>query len=660
MPNKLLIVEDESIIAKDLEQHLRAWGYQVVGLAASGEEAFDLALNLHPDLVLMDIRLNGEIDGIETTARIYEHLDVPVIYLTAHADEQTLERAKVTHPLGYLMKPVDFPTLHASIQMALYTHAISQKLAESELQHKTILSTTLDGFVLVDEKGHFQDVNEAFCRLTGYSRAELLKLSLLDLEETESAAEIEAHLERLKGSGEDRFETRYRRKDGSTVELDISVTHFKDKHCFFAFARDISEQKKAQAKILELNASLLGQVNENAQLYEAERKQRELAETLVKASEALATSLDTNAVLDLILEQIGRVIQNDVCSIMLIESAENTRTVRSHGYNTFKADLFIETFIFPLSGLSIRKEIIKSGEALVVPDVAEDPRWAKVGAAWLRSYIAAPIIIQKKVVGLINVGSSMPGVYSQAHANHLQTFAHQAAVAFQNARFFEEAQANTKRLQSLSHQLINIQETERRYLARELHDEIGQALTAISLILKAVQNLTDPSLIQTRIGEGLAILNLALQQVRKISLDLHPSLLDDLGLVPALRWYADREAKWGNFKVLVQAKEIKNLPEELKLVCFRVTQEALTNISRHAKADNVTIQVRKQSGILHLFIHDDGQGFNVQEMLNSAIQGQSLGLLGMKERVILIGGEIEIHSTPNAGTKIHVQFPLGK
>lgn len=659
MAIRLLIVEDEIIIAKDLEQHLRGWGYQVVGLAATGEDAFQLAVDLRPDLVLMDIRLNGEIDGIETTARILKHLDLPVIYLTAYADEQTLGRAKITHPLGYLIKPVDFLTLHASIEMALYTHSISKQLVESELQHKTILSTTLDGFMLVDERGHFQDVNEALCKMTGYSRDEMLTLSLPDLEDIESPADIEGHMEELKKNGEDRFETRYRRKDGTTIELEMSVTYFKDKQCFFAFARDITERKSNQERILKLNTNLLVQAEENARLYQEERKQRELAETLVKASEALATSLDTNAVLDLILEQIGRVIQNDVCNIMLIDNDQNTRSVRSRGYDTFNADVFIETFIFPLSGQTIRKEIIETGKALVIPDVFEDPRWAKVGAAWLRSYIAAPISVQKKVIGFINVGSSLPGVYGEQHAAHLQTFAHQAAVAFQNARFFEEAQSNAKQLQSLSHQLINIQETERRYLARELHDEIGQALTAAHLILLGTQLLSDVELIQSRIKEGLAILNLALQQVRKISLDLHPTMLDDLGLIPALRWYADRESKWSNFEVQVQAKEIKNLPEDVQLVCFRIAQEALTNISRHSKADHVIIQLWKRSSNLHLSIQDNGDGFNVQEALNNALQGQSLGLLGMRERVMLVGGEIEIYSFQKGGTEIHARFPLG-
>ncbi len=663
MTIRLLIVEDEVIIAKDLEQHLRRWGYEVVGLATSSDEALQLAVDALPDLILMDIQLDGGgLDGVETTALIYQQIDIPVIYLTAHSDERTLERAKPTRPFGYLVKPVDFPTLHASIEMAVYTHSIRQQLVESELQHKSILSTALDGFMLVDTTGHLRDVNQALCNMLGYTHEEMLSLSVVDLKNDPITEEMDERMMITRRQGSHRFESSYRRKNGTPVEVDVSVVYFEKKLSFFAFIHDITKRKNNEQRISQLNTHLSAQVIENTRLYQEERKQRELAETLVKASEVLAASLDADVVLDLILDQIGRIIQNDVCNIVLLDD-ENCHTVRSRGYDTFNADVFIETFIFPLSGLSIRNEIINTGQALVVPDVSDDPRWAKAGAAWLRAYIAAPIIIQKNVIGFINVGSSLPDVYGSQEAIHLQTFANQAAVAFQNARFFEDAQNNAQRLQALSHQLINIQETERRYIARELHDEIGQALTAANMILQGAQSLTDISLIQTRLTDSLAILNLALQQTRKISLDLHPSLLDDLGLVPALRWYADREATWSNFKVQVQAKEtsqIACLSEELKLVCFRITQEALTNISRHAQARHVTIKLWEDGSKIHLTIRDDGQGFDVQEALNGAAQGQSLGLLGMRERVLLVGGEIEIDAAPNRGAEIHAIFPIGE
>jgi PAS domain S-box-containing protein len=538
---------------------------------------------------------------------------------------------------------------------------IRKQLAESERQHKAILSTALDGFMLVDENGQLRDVNQSLCDTLGYTREEMLGFSVGDLKDIDAPDEVETRMVLAKERGSLRFESRYRHKNGVTVDVDISIVYFAEKQCYFAFTHDITRRKANEQRISLLNTHLSAQVKENMRLYEEECKQRELAETLVKASEVLATSLDADVVLDLILDQIGRVIQHDVASIMLIEDG-NSHTVRSRGYDTFNADVFIETFIFPLSGQSIRDEIINTSKTLVVPDVSDDPRWARAGAAWLRAYIAAPIIVQKQVIGIINVGSSLPDVYGEQQATHLQTFANQAAVAFQNARFFEDAQKNATRLQALSHQLINIQESERRYIARELHDEIGQALTAASMILQGAQSQTDLLLVQARIKDSFAIINLALQQTRKISLDLHPSLLDDLGLVPALRWYADREATWSNFVVQVQAKEtpeITSLSEELKLVCFRVMQEALTNISRHSEARHVTVKLWVEAGCVHLTIRDDGHGFDVQVALNGAAQGKSLGLLGMKERVLLVGGQIAIDSSPNSGAEIHAIFPVG-
>jgi signal transduction histidine kinase len=277
-----------------------------------------------------------------------------------------------------------------------------------------------------------------------------------------------------------------------------------------------------------------------------------------------------------------------------------------------------------------------------------------------RARATGPFGILLKPVALPTLRSAIETAF-HTRQSILQLKAQLSTSIAANERLSTIAHENAKRLQSLSHQLINIQETERRYIARELHDEIGQALTATNMILQGAQSLTDISLIQTRLTNSLAILSMALQQVRKISLDLHPSLLDDLGLVPALRWYADREASWSEFQVHVQAKEeMNNLPEELKLVCFRVVQEALTNISRHAQAQYVTIQLWESEGNIHLTVYDNGQGFDVQEALNGAAQGRSLGLLGMKERVRLVGGELEIASARHSGTKIHAQFYVGE
>jgi signal transduction histidine kinase len=394
-------------------------------------------------------------------------------------------------------------------------------------------------------------------------------------------------------------------------------------------------------------------------LYQAESESRRMAETMVETSQVLASSLDVNEVLDHILEQVNRIVDNDVCNIMLIDG-EGTRVVRSCGYETFEADTFIETFVFPLSGVSVRQHIIDTGLPVVVSDVRTDPHWSLPGgAAWLRSYVAAPIFLGDAVIGFINVGNSRAGFYNPSHAGRLQAFGHQAALAFQNARLYEEARVNAAHLKILSRRLLEVQEAERRAIARELHDEIGQELTAAKLSLQSMEKQSNASAIQERLGDCAGIINLALQQVRSLSLDLHPAVLDDLGLLPAVRWFVDREAQRGEFEAQVIAQDLPDrFSPEIELVSFRVVQEAFTNISRHSHAKKVTVEFWQKGSDLHLLIRDDGIGFDVDTTLQRVMKSDSLGLLSMQERIGLINGHFEINSAPGRGTEIHTRIPL--
>jgi PAS domain S-box-containing protein len=220
-------------------------------------------------------------------------------------------------------------------------------------------------------------------------------------------------------------------------------------------------------------------------------------------------------------------------------------------------------------------------------------------------------------------------------------------------------QKTQERLQILSQKLIEAHEAERRYIARELHDEIGQALTAVKINLQGVQHLSSKSESALLLQESTSIVEVALQQVRSLSLDLRPSLLDDLGLVAALRWYVDRQSQRGGIigEFVASPLERKLLPN-LETTCFRIVQEALTNVVRHAQAQRVTVELRQQEAQLHLVIYDDGIGFNVEAARERATHGGSLGLLGMEERALLVGGQFNIESVHQSGTKIHVCFPL--
>jgi PAS domain S-box-containing protein len=215
------------------------------------------------------------------------------------------------------------------------------------------------------------------------------------------------------------------------------------------------------------------------------------------------------------------------------------------------------------------------------------------------------------------------------------------------------------KLQVLSHRLVEAQETERRNLARELHDEIGQALTVIQLNLQAMLQSPGTDALTPRLNESLQVVERVLEQVQDISLDLRPSILDDLGLEPALRWYTDRQAALVELKVAFHADQLEQrLDPVIETECFRVAQEALTNVVRHAQAKAVTVELRKEAGQLHLRVRDDGIGFAVATVREKAGRGASLGLLSMEERAALAGGGLEFKSAAGQGTEVHAWFPL--
>ncbi len=216
----------------------------------------------------------------------------------------------------------------------------------------------------------------------------------------------------------------------------------------------------------------------------------------------------------------------------------------------------------------------------------------------------------------------------------------------------------SRRMRVLSRRLVEAQETERRRLAREMHDEIGQALTVAQLNLQTtLVDLREPS--KARLKESLDAVERVLEQVRNIALNLRPSMLDDLGLEAALRWYVKRQAGCTGLKYELHVETLeRRLDPVLETECFRVAQEALTNVARHAKAHVVQVELRQAEGQLHLRVRDDGIGFDVAAVRNAAVQGKSLGVLSMEERASLAGGDLEFKSTPGHGAEVHAWFPL--
>jgi PAS domain S-box-containing protein len=218
-----------------------------------------------------------------------------------------------------------------------------------------------------------------------------------------------------------------------------------------------------------------------------------------------------------------------------------------------------------------------------------------------------------------------------------------------------------ERLEVLSRRVIEVQETERRNLAHELHDEIGQSLIAVKITLQRKQHQPESTALAPYLEDSIAVVDEAIRQVRDLSLDLRPSLLDDLGLVPALRWYVDRQAQRSGLNLQLIAKPLETSPPpEVETACFRVVQDALTNAMHHAHAQRVRIELQQKEAELHVVVQDDGIGFDVAQQRARATRGESMGLLSMEERAALLGGRLEIISAHARGTTVHACFPLKK
>jgi signal transduction histidine kinase len=231
----------------------------------------------------------------------------------------------------------------------------------------------------------------------------------------------------------------------------------------------------------------------------------------------------------------------------------------------------------------------------------------------------------------------------------------------QHLRLLEQSRRMQEQLRHLSHQILWAQEEERKQISRELHDEIAQTLAGINVYLAALK--TDAtgnrgSLIRN-IARTQRLVEKSVDIVHRFARELRPALLDDLGLIPALHSFLNAYTKRTRIHIRFTAfAGVERLNGNKRTVLYRVAQEALTNVARHARANRVEVSLRKFPGAVRMEIRDDGKSFRVDRVL-SAKKNRHLGLLGMRERVEMVGGSFSVESEPGKGTTIHAQIPVG-
>lgn len=505
------------------------------------------------------------------------------------------------------------------------------------------------------EDGRIIDVNESWLQVFGYRREDVIGKTNAELGlavNPESRAEA---VRQVRTYGVIRnHETKIRRKSGEirdAIISAVSVTLADEQDAWLSAHIDVTDNKRAES--------------ERSRLLESEKAARAAAESALERLRAIESITDAallNLGLDeLLRELLARVrgaLTADYATVGLVDEERQDLYQRVVVGRPEGINLTVRT---PL-GVGASGKTAVDGQPRIVADLAKLDLTRVIGMTpaeilkLARSMICAPLRVGDRIIGVVTTVAAEPDHFTEDDLKLLLVVANRAAPAIEQARLVETVHAGRERLKALSARLLTAQEEERRRLAVELHDELGQVLTAVKINLQSVQRKLDAQS-RSDLAEPIASVDQAMERVRDLALDLRPSALDDLGLPMALRWYTHRFARDTGIEVHFSADATPRLEIAVETACFRVAQEALTNVMRHAQARHVWIELDVTAGMTELKIRDDGAGFDVVAARERAVGGVSLGLLGMEERVSSLGGEFEMQSIPGEGTRLSARFP---
>lgn len=394
------------------------------------------------------------------------------------------------------------------------------------------------------------------------------------------------------------------------------------------------------ADLSQLNQLLHAQIKEHLRMQVLEQEERTLTNALRDTLATISNTLDLGKVLDHILDNVGRVAPYDGANVLLVES-DLVHVVRQRGYIDKALEKESLKQRIPATKLAILQQMIDLGKALAIPDTSTSSMWIGFpDLDWVNSNVIAPIRANGKILGFLSLDSATPGFFTQAHAERLQSFADQAAIAIQSARLLDRAKQGAVK-------------SERNRIANELHDTISQTLWSVILITERL-----PAIWEINQEQGQSSLAMvhdlaqnALDEMRALLLELRPSALTDESLGDLIRQVAMIIANRAGLQISISVIEQDPVPPEVHFVLYRVVQEAFNNIAHHAVASNITLYFNSSGGQVDISIEDDGMGFDPL-----GVGPDHLGLTIIKDRIENIGGTVEIISQKGQGTRINVQW----
>lgn len=533
-----------------------------------------------------------------------------------------------------------FNTMADEIQSAIH------RLKNSEAGYRTLLSAAGDvgeGIALISDEpadeGRLLFVNETFARLTGFETNDLIGANVSSLLHPGSIELARNSWQTIREGGTHSTSTELtltdRHGNKYVVENASTLIQYQEKRALVWFTRDITDRKRREQELRLRN--------------------RELT-----ALNAVATALNEPYSPDFLqraLDEILQALELEIGWVTLFRPDETPEIVASEGL-----DLRTSTIEFPNCNCS---KVLGTGKPMLVESNEHCILKAlnQTESMPLR-HTTIPLGTHEKMFGVLSVAFPAERAFDEYNLRLLTAIGTQMGIALENARLWGELQDKERLRAELLAKAIRAQEDERRRIARELHDETGQSLNAMVFGLKAAETALADNPAQAR--DTLARLKSAagdtVRELQTIIYDLRPSLLDDLGLTPALRWYAETRLQNEGMGILWNIKGAeRRLPPEVETALFRIGQEAITNIAKYANASEVHIGLAFDENQVVLEIADNGVGFNIEELLSHPPEnGRGLGLLGMRERAELLRGKFEVASTLGSGTHIRVELPIGQ
>lgn len=673
---RVLVVEDQRLVAADLEDTLRRLGYDVVGNVASGEEALVKANEVGPDLVLLDIRLAGVMDGIQAARIIRERMDIPIIYLTAYADEETVRRAMVTGPYGYLMKPFNERELRAAIDIAIYKHASDRTLAEERARRmvaeefKLFVEGVEDyAICLLDLAGRVTTWNIGAERIKGYSPVEIVgrHLSTFYTPEEIAAGKPEADLAAAAERGRIEHEGLRVRKDGSRFWAMVSVSALRDEEGrtrgFAKITRDVSARRAA----------------------ELERERRQAAQALLdRATLALAESLDESET----LQRAAHAALPDLADLCLVdladEGGELGRVAAAHldpQQNELAGRLGRASIVDRGLPNGVH-HVFRSGESAIHPTLeaaaeaaqllgADDPE--VVRELGVGSYICVPIQLRGTTQGVLNLlrtGRARP--YTTQDLSVAEELARRIGLAVDNARLFRDAReairARDEFLSIASHELktpLTPLQMQLAIIERRLkHVDKADLEEWLAKRLGTVQRQADR--LERLVGELLDISRIVGGRLR-----LEPEALDLAQVVREL--LSDFQGRGCTEAARCQLRlegpgAIVGRWDRMRLE--QIVTNLVSNALKYGQGQPVTLRLAGDEHSATLIVQDRGIGISPEDQerifgrFERAVStrhygGFGLGLFIVRQVVAAMGGEIWLRSQLGHGATFGVRLPRG-